>query len=148
MTVSLLLYKGVAHIPTSYAIEKGFYFEHTPLQSVPVEQTDRLHQAILTTIERGNPPISRDKVRALSGSKNPPMLAATGARSWYALDRQMNGSWSIVEKDGLYQIRVNQPMDSHGWHEDEAKRVQFPPGTPVEDVITRLIAMIQECARQ
>ena len=76
------------------------------------------------------------------------MLAATGARSWNALDRQMKGSWSIDEKDGAYQIRVDEPMEPRGWHEDKAKRVQFPPGTPVEDVITRLIAMIQECARE
>lgn len=76
------------------------------------------------------------------------MLAATGARSWYALDREMTGSWSLVEKDGLYQIRVDQPMETHGWHEDESKRVRFPAGTAVEDVIDRLIAMSQECARQ
>ena len=149
MTVSPLLHKRIVYIPTSYRVESdGFFYEHAPLQSVPVEQTERLRQAILTSIERGNPPISRDEVRNLSIDKNPPMLAATGARSWDALDRQMQGSWSIKDKDGIYQIRVDEPMQPRGWHEDKTKRVEFPPGTPVEDVIDRLIAMIQECARQ
>jgi hypothetical protein len=33
-------------------------------------------------------------------------------------------------------------------HEDETKRVLFPLGTPLENVIERLITMIQECARE
>ena len=120
-----------------------------PLQSVPVEQTEGLRQAIAAAIERGNPLVSRDRAKAaFSDSKSSAMLKATGARSWYALDRQTKGLWSIVEENGIYEIRVDQPMKPRGWHEDRTKRVQFSPGTPVEDVITRLIAMIQERARQ
>jgi hypothetical protein len=149
MRVSPLLHKGVVHIPTSYRVGRGgFYYEHTPLESIPVEQTGRLRQAIMTAIERGNPPISRAEVRALSNGKNSPMLAATGARSWDTLDRQMIGSWSITDRNGVYEIRVDQPMEPRGWHEEKAKRVEFPPGTSIEDVIERLIAMIQERAQQ
>ena len=149
MTVSLLLHNGVVHIPTSYHVERNrFFFETAPLESVPVEQTERLRQAILTAMGRGNPLMSLNDFKSLSGSRNPPMLVATGARSWHALDRQMRGSWSIKERSGTYEIRVDEPMQPRGWHEDETKRVEFPPGTPVQEVITRLIAMIQECARQ
>jgi hypothetical protein len=84
----------------------------------------------------------------LINSKDDPILKATGARSWFILDRQTKGLWSIVQRNGLYQIRVDQPMKPRGWHEDESKRIQFPPGTAVEEVIDRLIAMIQDCARQ
>ena len=146
MHISLRLYKGVVHIPTSYF--SGFFVNHTPLESVPVEQTQRLRQAILATIERGNPPISRDQARALLHSKDDPLLKAADARSWHVLDRQTQGLWSIDEKNGVYQIRVDEPMQPRGWHEDKTKRVEFPPGTPVDEVIDRLIAMIQECARQ
>jgi hypothetical protein len=38
-------------------------------------------------------------------------------------------------------------MESHGWHEDESKRIEFPPGTPIENVIDRVIAMMQQRAR-
>jgi hypothetical protein len=148
MDISLRLYKGIVHIPTSYRVEHDGFFVNAPLESVPVEQTQGLRQAILTTIERGNPPISRDRARTLLHSKDDPLLKAAGARSWYVLDRQTKGLWSIVGKDGIYQIRVDEPMQPRGWHEDKTKRVEFPPGTPVDQVIERLVAMIQECARQ
>jgi hypothetical protein len=81
-------------------------------------------------------------------SKRAPLLVATGATSWNALDRQIMGSWSIKDTDGAYQIRVDQPMQPRGWHEDKTKRVEFLPGTPLDEVITRLVAMIQQRARQ
>src|ERR1700730_4979556 len=101
MHVSLRLYKGVVQIPTSYFVElDGFFVTDTPLESVPVEQTERLQQAILTAIGRGNPSISRDQARTLLHSKDDPVLKATGARSWHVLDRQTQGLWSIDEKNG------------------------------------------------
>jgi hypothetical protein len=149
MNISLRLYNGTIYIPTSHIVERdGFFFEGAPLDSVPVEQTERLRQAILTATERGNPLISRDQARVLIHGKGSPLLKATGARSWNALDRQTEGLWSLRGKNAVYEIRVNQPMEPRGWHEDKTKRVEFPPDTPVEDVIDRLIAMIQECARQ
>jgi hypothetical protein len=150
MNISLRLYKGIVHIPTSYIVERnGFFFEGTPLDSVPVEQTEKLRQAILAAMGRDNPPISRAEVgAALSDSKNSAMLAATRARSWSVLDRQTQGLWSIVDRSGFYEIRVKEPMAPRGWHEDKTKRVQFPSGTSVDEVIERLIAMIQERARE
>ena len=145
MDISLRLHNGIVHIPTSY--RSGFFVENAPIESVPAEQTEQLRSAMLTAIERCNPPISRAEADTLVGRKDHPLLKATGARSWYVLDRQTTGLWSIVEKDGLYQIRVDEPMQPRGWHEDKSKRIEFPSGTPVEDVITRLVAMIQECAR-
>ena len=146
MDILLRLYKGIVHIPTLYL--SGFFIKDAPIDSVPVTQTEGLRQAILNAMERGNPPLSRDEANARLGQKDHPLLRATGARSWHALDRQTQGLWSIDEKDGVYQIRVDQPMQPRGWHEDKTKRVEFPPGTPVENVIARLIDMIQERARQ
>ena len=148
MTVSLVLHNNVVLIPTSYIIQKGFYFEYTPLETVPVEETRKLRESLLAAIERGNPPISRAEATTLSKGKNPPMLVATGARSWNAFDRQIKGSWSIKDKSGPYRIQVDRPAQSHGWEEDSAKSVQFPPGTPLDEVITRLITMIQQRARE
>lgn len=149
MDISLLLCDGIVHITTSYLVEKkGFFFEGAPIESVPANQTLELRGAIVRAIKRGNPTISIDQYRSLSGNKHSVLLKATGARSWSVLDRQINGLWSVAEEDGLYAIRVKQPMQPRGWHEDKTKRVEFPPGTPVDEVIDRLIAMIQECARQ
>lgn len=148
MSILPLLYKGSVYIPTSYIVERdGFFFDGAPITSVPVDDTEKLREALRTAFSRGNPPISRAEVSARRDAKNSPTLAATGARSWNALDRQMKGSWHLVEKDGLYQIRVDEPMKPRGWHEDKSRRIEFPPGTPLENVIDRLIAMIQDCAR-
>jgi hypothetical protein len=119
MGISLRLYQGVVYIPTSHRVERdGFLLQKSPVECAPVAQSERLREAI----------------------------RATHARSWDTLDRQTKGLWSLVEKNGLYEIRVDQPMEARGWREDETKRVRFPPGTAVENVIDRLIAMIQECA--
>jgi hypothetical protein len=146
MDVSLRLHDGIVHIPTSY--RSGFLIDDAPIESVPAEQTERLRHAIFAAIERGNPSISRNEANTLVGRKDHPLLKAARVRSWYALDRQTKGLWSVAENGGFYQIRVDEPMQPRGWHEDKSKRIEFPPGTPVEDVIDRLIAMIQECARQ
>jgi hypothetical protein len=148
MGISLRLYQGVVYIPTGHRVERdGFYVEKSPVDCAPVAQSEKLRECILAALARGNPPISRDEARAtLSDSKNSAILRATHARSWDALDRQTTGLWSLVEKNGLYEIRVDQPMETRGWHEDETKRVRFPPGTAVESVVDRLVAMIQECA--
>src|ERR1700733_14304178 len=146
MDISLRLHNGIVHIPTSYL--SGFFVEDAPIESIPVEQTQRLRQAVLTAMAPGNPPISRGEARTRVGQKDHSLLKATGAVSWHALDRQTKGLWSLAGKDDFYQIRVKQPMAPRGWHEDKTKRVEFPPDTAVEDVIDRLIAMIQERARQ
>lgn len=149
MHVSLRLYNGVVHIPTSRRVEPhGFWVEDAPFESVPVERAQELRRAILMGIERGNPSISADHARALIHSKSPPLLKATGARSWHVLDRDTTGLWSVTDRNGVYEIRVDEPMEPRGWHEDKSRRVTFPPGTPIEDVIDRLIAMIQERAQQ
>ncbi len=149
-STSLRLYKGVLYIPTGHRVEgHGFYVEKAPVDAVPVEQTEKLREAIRAALARGNPPMSRDEARAiLNDERNSSILRATHARSWFALDGQTTGLWSLIEKNGLYDIRVDEPMETHGWREDETKRIRFPPGTQVDGVIDRLIAMIQECARR
>lgn len=149
MDISLQLYRGVLYIPTLYRVErKGFFYEGVPVTSVPVEQTARLREAILAAIERGNPPISFEEYRSRLDSKDHPLLKATRARSWYALDRQTKGIWSAAEDDGPYEIRVWRPRRDRGWEVDPDKAVRFPAGTPVDEMVARAIAMIQERTRE
>jgi hypothetical protein len=35
-----------------------------------------------------------------------------------------------------------------GWHEDPEQKVDLPPGTTVDDVIDRMIAILQEAAQK
>ena len=97
----------------------------------------------LAALERGNPPISRDEARVRLHSKDDPLLQATGARSWFALDRQTTGIWGLSEENGVHEISVGRPLETHGWGQDESKRIQFLPGTAVDDVIDCLGYIIQ-----
>ena len=122
MDISVRLYKGIVYIPTGHRVEgRGLLVDKAPVGSVPFEQTEELREAILEAVTRGNPPISADEARAtFSDSKSSAILTATRAKSWYSLDRQTKGLWSFVERDGSYEIRVDQPMETHGWHEEKS----------------------------
>jgi hypothetical protein len=150
MVVSLRLYNGVVYVPTSYRVEGNrFLFQDIPLEAVPVEHTDSLRRAILVAIERGNPPISFEKYKSELDSKDDPLLKAAGARSWGVFDRQTKGLLSLEEEeDGGYRIQVSRQMEPRGWRDDPGKGVHFPAGTLVDEVIARLIAMIQERSRE
>lgn len=150
MRVSLRLYQGIIYIPTVHRVEgHGFLVMKAPIDAVSPEQAEGLREAIRAALARGNPSMSADEARAtLNDDRNSDTLRATQAKSWFALDRQTAGLWTLAEENGLYEIRVDEPLETRGWHEDETKRIRFPPGTSVDDVINRLIAMIQECAQE
>src|SRR5215471_13823503 len=119
MDISLRLYNGIVYIPTSSRIEgAGFFFTGTPLEAVPVGEAETLQLAILTAIGRGNPPISFDEYKSRLDRKDHPLLKATRVRSWYALDRQTKGLWSLAEKEGHYQVYVWRPRKDRGWEVD------------------------------
>jgi hypothetical protein len=148
MNISICLHKGTIYIPTSYrVIRDGYHFQHSPIEVAPVGQIQHLKRAIQIGAARGNPPISGEEVRRLRAAKKGTVLGAAGARSWKKFDREITGLLSMAEEDGLYKIRVKKPMESHGWHEDKEKARNFPAGTDVEEVIDRLVDLIQERAR-
>lgn len=148
MNITCDLYKGIVYIPTSYAIHEGFYCQDAPIQIVKAEETQNLLGAIRIAAERGNPPITKDEASQRWAAKEGAYLKATGARSWNKLDRERTGLWSLVERNGLYQIHVDCPMKPRGWHEDKSKRVVFPDGTSAEEAIIRPVEMIQERQRE
>jgi hypothetical protein len=57
-------------------------------------------------------------------------------------------TWNIVEEDGSYQIIGNRMHSGGYWEEDPDQKVQFPPGTSVDQVIERMIAILQSAAKQ
>lgn len=148
MHISCDLYKGVVYIPTSYKVRGSYHYLHTPVSVVPAAQTDNLRNAFLGAMVRGNPPITEDEVIDLQANNKSAILQATGARSWAKYDRERVGVWSLVRDDGVYAIYVKHPMKPRGWHEDKSKRVVFPEGTAAEDVIARLVELIQERQRE
>jgi hypothetical protein len=145
MNVSFSLYRGIVYIPTCYLMKKGpIYMHRAPIETVPVTQTETLRQAILASVARGNPEVSLEDYKILSETRKGSVLEATGCKTDYKLDREWSGHWGISDRGGAYSIAVGRPYPKYGWHDDSEKAVHFPPGTPIEDVVARLIAIIQE----
>jgi hypothetical protein len=69
-----------------------------------------------------------------------------GVKSWGTFARGAS-PWSIKENDGIYQLVGNQKGPT-GWVEDPEQRVEFPPGTAVDQVIDRMIVILQDAARK
>ena len=56
--------------------------------------------------------------------------------------------WSIYEKDGNYQIEGYRTDRKGYWEEDPNNVIKFPPGTPLDAVIDRMVAILQDAAQQ
>jgi hypothetical protein len=73
------------------------------------------------------------------------ILKYAGVRTWSAF---AGGTlvWNIDEDEDLYQI-VGHRMHPDGyWVRDEEQKIEFPPGTSVDVVIDRMIAILQDAA--
>ena len=55
--------------------------------------------------------------------------------------------WSIYEKDGKYQIEGYRLHRKGYWEQDPDNVIKFPAGTPLDDVIDRMIAILQDAAQ-
>ena len=77
----------------------------------------------------------------------PLMLKYAGMRSWSAFFRNAS-TWSIREDDGVYKIIFYRKHPKKHWEQDLAQEIQFPVGTTIDNVVDRMIAILQEAARQ
>ena len=76
----------------------------------------------------------------------PVVVKYAGVKSWGAFARGAS-PWNIKEKDGIHQI-VGHWKGPSGWVEDPEQTIKFPAGTTLDQVIDRMIAILQEAARQ
>ena len=93
-----------------------------------------------TTIARGNP-----VVPMLRRSEYPPPLLPKYARvkSWSAFERGLM-FWTIKEKNGVFQIAGQSKRADRGWRTDLDRTIDFPLNTTTDDVVDRMIAIVQE----
>lgn len=138
----LYLRNSTVYVPTVGKVDRGFYRNVEPVAVVSVSNTEALHQALATTIARGNPAVPM----LLRREWPPPVvLKYAGVKSWSAFERGMQ-LWSMEEKDGFYQIAGNTKQPNGLWKEDPAQTIDFPPGTSADEVIDRMVAIVQAAA--
>ncbi len=145
MNCHLYLRKGAVYMPTMGIMGRGFYRGVEPVAVVSVTDTDGLRRALVATISRGNPAVSQPQRR--QDWPPPVLLKYAGVKTWSAFERGMQ-LWDIKEKDGIFQIAGNAKQPNGMWLEDPEQTITFPPGTSVDSVIDRMIAILQEAARQ
>jgi len=52
------------------------------------------------------------------------------------------------QKNGAYQILGYRKHPRKYWEEDPNQKIQFPAATPIDDVVDRMIAILQDAAQQ
>ena len=70
-----------------------------------------------------------------------------GVRNWSAFARNAS-LWSIEEEGGVFQIVGYRKHPKGYWEQDPDQKIQFPAGTTVDDVVDRVIAILQNAARK
>jgi hypothetical protein len=141
MFCHLYLRKGKAFVPTLGRVPGGPYRDIEPVTVVEVSDTGGLRQALHQTIARGHPPVGPYP------RPNPPpvVLKHAGVKSWGAFARSAS-PWAIEERNGKYRI-IGHRREPNNWAEDPGQTVAFPQGATLDQVIDRMIAILQETAR-
>jgi len=99
---------------------------------------------LAATVARGNPAVPM----LLRREWPPPVLLKyAGVKSWSAFERGMQ-LWALKEKDGIFQIADYTKQPNGMWNDDPKRTIILAPGSTVDDVIARMIAILQDAARQ
>jgi hypothetical protein len=140
MLYKCYLRNGVVYVPT-VGNRRGVYTVIEPVAVVPVSNTEGLRAAFRDAIARKNidvPPVK--------GKWPPPILPKyAGVKTSAAFDRGAS-TWNIRDDDEKYKI-VGYWRHPDGYRvEDHAQTIEFSPGTSIDIVIDRMIAILQEAA--
>lgn len=145
MLFSCYLKKGTVYMLTIVNQGIARYLDVEPVTVVPVADTDHLRRAMRETIPKEN----RFVPPSIEDARRPPVvLKYSGDKSWGAFTRGAS-LWSIYGDGGIYQIEGYQRIHGEGsFAPDHEQTIKFPPGTKIDDVIDRMIAILQDAARK
>jgi hypothetical protein len=144
MYCDVCLRNGTVYLPTMGKMDKGFYRGVEPVAAVTASNAYALRQALADAIARGNP-----EVPMLRRREWPPpvVLKYAAVKNWSVFERGMR-LWSITEREGNFQIVEQKKQSDRMWRDDPDQIVSFPPGTPTDEVIDRMVAILQDAARK
>jgi hypothetical protein len=144
MLYNCYLKKDRVYLPTVVHQATAVYMDVEPVTIVPATDTDRLRRALLETISKPNAFVPASVRDAREPSV---VLKHSGDKSWPAFQRGAS-CWVIKHKGGQYKIAGYRTHSKGYWEEDPEQIVKFPPGTTVDSVIDRMIAILQSAAHQ
>jgi hypothetical protein len=146
MLIKCYLREGVVYVPTVVRRASGpIYSSIEPIAVIPLADLDSVRQALRESQKRGNAVVPD---RAPQDRDAPPViLKYARVRSWSAFFRTAS-TWSIRDDDGLFKIIGYRKHPKRYWEQDPVQEINFPPGTTVDDLIERMIAILQETAQR
>ena len=144
MYCQVYLRKGIVYLPTLGRMDKGFYRGVEPVAVVSASNTDALRDALAAMMARGNPDVPMLRRRDWPP---PVLLRYAGAKSWSAFQRGML-LWGIEEKDGTFHIIGKRRKEDGTIVDDPAQIITFTPESKSNDVIERMISIVQHSARK
>ncbi len=143
MDCELYLRTGTIYLPTMGKMAEGFYRGVEPVAVVSASDIDGIQQALRTTIVRGNPIVP---MLRRSEWKPPVLLKYAGVKSWSAFERGML-FWTIKSNDASFQIAGQKKQPNGMWNDDPEQMVILPSKATTDDVIERMIAILQDTAQ-
>jgi len=144
MNCELYLRNGMVYLPTMGKMDEGFYRGVEPVSVAAASHTEGVRQALQATIARGNPVVP---MLRRSEWRPPVLLKYAGLKSWSAFERGMS-FWTIKDDGTYFRIAGQRKQPNGMWNDDPEQIVAFPPGSNVDQVIDRMIAILQDAARQ
>ena len=141
MLCTCYLKKNMVYVP-SIGKRGGAYVVMEPIAAVPVANTNDLHHAFAQAIAR------EPVILPLLKRQHPPfvMLKYTGDKSWAAFARSTQ-TWDIRETETGYKIVGWRLHPGGHLVEDKLQTIEFHLHPPLDTVIDRMIALLQEAAR-
>jgi hypothetical protein len=143
MHCTCYLRKAIVYIPTLGMMDKGLYRHIEPVAFAPLSDEDSLRRIFAEAFARGNPKVPLLKQPDTSPSV---ILKYAGVKTWRSFVRDAS-TWSIDEREGTYKIIGYRKDPPNGWTHDRSQDEIFPEGTSANEVIERMIAILQEAAR-
>lgn len=135
----LYMRNGTVYLPTMGIMEKGFYRGIEPVAVVSATNTEALREMLAATITRGNPIVPKLRRREWPP---PVILKYAGVRTWSAFERGLL-AWEIEEKDGTFRIAGNTKRSNGMWLGDPEQTITFPAGASVDEVVDRVVSILQ-----
>jgi hypothetical protein len=139
MLWQLYLRNGTVYVPTVAQTEAGYYMDIEPVEAVSATDTGALEHAIKEAMSKGNPIVPTPRRATFP---KPVVLKHANVKSWSAFEKGTL-NWTIVGKSGNYQIKPGRKRPDKGWEEDPAKIESLPPGTTLDEVARRVVALVQ-----
>ena len=144
MHQNVYLRNGVVYFPTVAKTEAGFYVLVEPVVDVSVSNVIVLRNVLGDIIARDNVIIPTPKRNAFPPSILPKYAGVKTDRAFM----QGTSHWAIDRKNGNYQIIGYRVHQDGYWVQDATQKIGFPKDAPAENVVDRMIAILQDAAQQ